>query len=454
MRLSLNSSDRYWAAAFILLLLATAVYQKALWFVPGSADDLRILSSVSQTRNPLSYFATDWGMENTYRMANGEIDSRRRTYRPLHSISIWLSYRAFGVWAYPNQLLNLILHFLNVLLLLRLLLRLVPNVVPAFLLAMLGLVSMYTVSPAIWVSDRQTLVVATAVLLLISDVVGGEGGLRSSLRPWFVVGLTVVAVSFKESGLIVPVVAGAFVLFFPYTGARWPHFTVCALLALSYIGLRVYLFGSNAFAYASEGFIFGYQPYTLLSDLPWHIGLWARFENVSKNFLSVFLPVFNFFGRIDTRSDLIRNSLWWLPTGVLTVATMRRQLTKVQWLALAVIAANSMLHAQVFRYRIEYISQFAFCLYLAASPIWHASPDEKKGRIRRQLAVGCCGLLALVSISQVNRDIHSSWVERQDEVTKRHLATAIHNYPISGRIVEQVLARYTRGSETSPTKAN
>ena len=92
--------------------------------MPAAADDLRILSSVSQTRDPLSYFATDWGMQNTYWLTDGRIDTKRRTYRPLHSISIWLGYRMFGVTAYPNQLINLILHVLNCLLLLEVLYRL------------------------------------------------------------------------------------------------------------------------------------------------------------------------------------------------------------------------------------------------------------------------------------------------------------------------------------------
>ena len=103
MSLSSNSADRYLAGAFFVVLLAFAIYQRALWFVPAAADDLRILSSVSQTRDPLSYFATDWGMQNTYWLTDGRIDTKRRTYRPLHSISIWLGYRMFGVRAYPNQ---------------------------------------------------------------------------------------------------------------------------------------------------------------------------------------------------------------------------------------------------------------------------------------------------------------------------------------------------------------
>jgi hypothetical protein len=453
MPISSHSNDRYWAAAFLLLLLAFAVYQKALWFAPGSGDDLRILSSVSQRHNPLSYFAGDWGMENTYRLRSGQIDTARKTYRPLHSISIWMGYRLFGVSAYPNQLLNLILHVLNILLILRILRRLHLDIVPAFLLATLGLVSMYTVSPATWVSDRQTLVVALAVVLLISHLVDGEGRLRTSLNPWLVTGLTVMAVSFKESGLIIPLLAGAFIVFGTYTGPRRSHLAVCVLLAGSYLGLRVLLFGSNAFAYSSEGFVFGNQPYTLLSDLPWQIGLWARFETIAKNFLCVFLPIFNPFGRIDSSAELIGNLLWWLPTVVLTVTATRKPLTKIQWLALAVIGVNSALHMQVFRYRVEYISQLAFCLYVAASPVWQARQNKLCGLGRRQLAGICCGLLALVSISQVNRNIHSNWVQRQDEVTKWRLATVLQNYPISGRIVDQVLARYAPVAQTSPTKA-
>lgn len=308
-------------------------------------------------------------MENTYRLAGGRIDVKRRTYRPLHSISIWLGYRIFGVSAYPNQLANLILHLLNCLLLLNLLRRLKLDVFVALLIATLGLISLYTASPAIWVSDRQTLVVALAVLVLLSHVIGAKGQIRTSLNPLLVTVLTMVAVFFKESGLIIPLVAGAFIIFTSYTGARWRHLAVCALLVTSYVCLRVFLFRTNAFAYTSEGFVFGNHPYAVLSDLPWQIGLWARFENVSKNFLCVFFPIFNPFGRIDSLDELIRNILWWLPTAVLTVCAWRRPLAKAQWLALTVIALNSALHVQVFRYRVEYIPQLAFCLYVAASPI-------------------------------------------------------------------------------------
>ena len=433
--------NRYRISAFLLLLLIVAVYQKALSFVPASGDDLRILSSVSRTPNPLSYFVTDWGMKGTYRLANGQIDLRRRSYRPLHSISIWIGYRMFGVSAFPNQLINLILHLMNGMLLFTVLRRLGLDAFLVLILSTVGLVSLYTASPATWVSDRQTLVVAMAVLLLLSHVVDGNGKLRHSMNLWLVAALTIVSVLFQEGGLIIPLIAAVVVIMTPGTGVKWRPLTVCALLAASYLGLRVLLFGANAFAYASEGFVFGNRSYTLLSELPWQMALWARCESVMKNFVCVFFPIINPMGRIDSIKELIADPFSWLPTLALAVVATRRPLTRIQWLALAIVALNSALHAQVFRYRVEYIPELSFCLYVAASTIWRAR-ERGYAVTRRQLALSCCVILALVSIFQVNSYIRSNWMVRQDEMTKRHLATIVSNYPISGVIVQQVLAHY------------
>jgi hypothetical protein len=437
-------TDGFWSSAALVFLVAIAVYHKALWFAP-TGDDLRILSSVSQTSNPLSYFAGDWGMENTYLLTTGETDTARRTYRPLHSLGIWLGYRAFGVWAFPNQLLNLLLHAANALLLLRIIRRLGLDSVPAFLLAFLGLISLYTASPATWVSDRQTLVVGMAVLVLMDHLLGDDGRLRRTLNPWLIAGLTIVAVLFKESGLIIPVVAGAFIVLSPYEGPKKTHLSICILLVACYMALRLWLFGANAFTYHAEGFVFGNQYYINLRDLPWGVRLWARFETVAKNFVSVFLPIFNSVGRLDETGELVRRAAWWLPTTLLAIAATRRPLTAVQWLALAVVAANSAVHMQVFRFRVEYVSQMAFCIYVAASPIW-----QRKGTwvslTRRPLALGCVGLLVFVTAAQVNRSIDASGIERRDEVITRRLAPVTRKYPISPRVTQQVLTLYAPSS--------
>jgi hypothetical protein len=434
----------FWPSAILVLLLAVTVYHRALSFAP-TGDDLRILSSVSQTPNPLSYFVGDWGMEKTYRLTTGETDTARRTYRPLHSLGIWLGYHAFGVWAFPNQLLNLLLHIANALFLLRIIRRLGLESMPAFLLTVFGLISLYTASPATWVSDRQTLIVAMAVLFLIDHLLGDGGAVRETLNPWVVAGLTLVAVLFKESGLIIPLVAGAFILLTPYKGPKAKHLMICIALVAGYIALRLSLFGANAFAYHAEGFVFGNQYYINLQELPWGVRVWARVETVAKNFVCVFLPIFNSVGRLDAAGEFVRRSAWWLPTLLLAVTATRRPLTRVQWLALAVIAANSAIHVQVFRFRVEYVSQMAFCIYVAGSRIWQEG-DKLALSTRRSLAFGCVGLLLFVTAAQVNRFIEASWLERREEVITQRLSPVTRKYPISPRVTQQVLTLYAPNS--------
>lgn len=435
------------AWVFVLLLLAFAVYEKALWFVP-TGDDVRILSSVSQTSNPLSYLWSDWGQQGTYRLANGTIDTRRRSYRPMHSISIWLAYRIVGVSAFPNQLINLVLHVLNCFLFYRIVRRVCPVHFATFLLVVLSLVSLYTASPAIWVSDRPTLVVGLSVLILLSHAIDSRGQCVTRMNPWIVTGVTLLAVSFQESGMVLPLIAGVFVMLPGYEGRRWQHLAWFVGLACAYLGLRIALFGSNAFVYASEGFVFGTRPYALLSDLPWQLGLWARIENVAKNSLCVFVPIIDSMGRIDSLRVLLRSVVWWLPTLLLAIAATRRPIRKVQWLALAIILLNAALHVQVFRYRVEYISQFAFCLYVADSRLWKlADSSERKWSGRMRLAEVCGAILALVCTSQVNHYVQANWVQRHDELFNLHLEPTTQNYPISPTVVEKIFERYVPGAQ-------
>jgi hypothetical protein len=116
---------------------------------------------------------------------------------------------------------------------------------------------------------------------------------------------------------------------------------------------------------------------------------------------------------------------------------------------LATIAANSLLHAQVFRYRVEYISQFALCIYVGSSPIWHEIGQA--ATYRRRLAALSAGVLALVGVSQVNRYIQSNLMERQEEMGNR-LTTVVQKYPISDSIVQQVLSRYAPITDKKTTR--
>jgi hypothetical protein len=437
---------------FLLLLLEIAVFQKAYWFVPADGDDLRILSSVSQSSNPLSYFVQDWGMAATYRLASGELDLTRQSYRPLHSISIWVGYQLFGVWAKPNQLLNLMLHFANVILLLRILSRIRPNDPRlVFLLSALALVSMYTASPAIWVSDRETLIVAFSMLLFTDHLVSSAGEISPVLNLWLLSSLTLLAVLAKESGIVIPLVAAMRIWLLPYAGPRWRHFLVSISLVAAYIGWRFFLFGWRANSYAAEGYVFGTTFYADLATLPPAMHVWALFENILKNCAAVFLPIFNWGGGIQAPRDLLWGLLYWLPTLLLALAATRRSLTPIQRLALMVIVANALVHAQVFRYRIHYLSELAFCLFIAASPLMEPAKSwmTRFGRIR--LLVGCAGLALLANTWQVNQYVHRTWIDKFEELTERHLSTITAKYPtISPDIVNQVLRLYDNRRAQGP----
>jgi hypothetical protein len=437
---------------FLLLLLEIAVFQKAAWFVPADGDDLRILSSVSQTSNPFSYFVQDWGMAGTYRLASGELDLRRQSYRPLHSISIWVGYKLFGVWAKPNQLLNLLLHFTNVVLLARILSRIRPNDPSlVFLLSGLALVSMYTASPATWVSDRETLIVALSTLLLIDHFVSSTGELSSTLNVRLLTILTLLAVMTKESGIVIPLVAAMRIWFLPYAGPRWRHFLVSISLVGAYIGWRLFLFGWSANSYSAEGYVYGARFYDDLASLPPATHIWAVFENIFKNCAAVFLPIFNWGGGIQAPRDLLWGLPSWLPILLLTMAATQRPLTAIQRLALIVIVANALVHAQVFRYRIHYLSEFAFCLFVVASPLMEPAKSWMTPIGRNRLLLGCAGLALLANTWQVNNYVHRTWIDKFEELTEHHLSTITAKYPtISTDIVNQVLILYDNQRARGP----
>ena len=106
------------------------------------------------------------------------------------------------MWALPYQLLSLGLHIVVIALLFELISHVARHDGPALrlLLALVALVSPYTVSGASWIADRPTLMVALSLLLLIRHLY--VGGARP--RPWILGGLSAIAVLSKESGLVVP----------------------------------------------------------------------------------------------------------------------------------------------------------------------------------------------------------------------------------------------------------
>ena len=258
---------------FLLAIIGYAFYNVALRFVPVDFDDLVLLSSAKAVSNPLNFFVGDWGFGNY-------------GYRPLHSLSLWLSYRVFGVSSGPAQLLNLCLHIAVVLLLYALLVKLLSsrNWVLAFVLSCTALVSLYTVSGPTWVSDRPTLFVTFFLLILLNYLVRlPEGKLPNA---WVLLLLSLLALMSKESGLILPLIALYFLVIELRTRLTHPAVWSLVILLAAYGLLRFVIFGSNAATYTEAGYLFGRTYYENLgARCRADMRIAAYIENVVKEYL-------------------------------------------------------------------------------------------------------------------------------------------------------------------------
>jgi hypothetical protein len=423
-------------ACALLLVLAIAIFHTALTFVPGTADDLELLSSVAHTTQPLKYLVGDFGMA-PYETGNyGQ-------YRPLHPISLWVIYKMFGVRAFPNQFINFALHFVNAVLVLLLIWRIQKDLILGFMGASLFLISVHTVSPAIWVSDRPNLQVGLALLLLLHHVVHiRETGER--LRIPYVFLLCLFALLSKESGLIVPVmaivismrVAGPTIWQRIRSSAIW-----AAVIVVYFLG-RIIMFGTNAFSYSTFGYLFGLWPYSLGSGLSGHLRQLVLVDNVAKNIVELFLPIFTegggFTFRFDTVGVALGVGLGALAMVVLLALTIRTKLTPLQIDCLWIVLFNAGIHNAIFRYRDLYAGQIAMCVLIACSPLL----NEPR---RRAIALAAACLLLIVSVVRVDNYVRSQYIWRYNDLNRHNLAGVLqtfHGRRVDPKLAQKILEKY------------
>lgn len=431
-----SSRSELLVAIALLSVLALAMFHRALDFVPGTPDDLELLTSVAHATHPMKYLVGDFGMA-PYSTGNyGQ-------YRPLHPISLWIVYKVFGVRAFPNQFINLMLHFLNATLILTLIWRITKDVVVSSMGAFLFLISVHTMSGAIWVSDRPNLQVGLALLLLLHHVVRCRE-MGRKLQPLYVFLLCLLALLSKESGLIVPVMA---IVVSMRTvdqtmqqriraSAVWG-----AMIGAYFLG-RGMMFGTNAFSYSTFGYLFGFWPYSLGSSLPGHLRQLAFVDNVAKNIVEPFLPIFNegggFSFRFDATQEAIRVAFGALATVALLVATFSRKRRPLQIDCLWVILFNAGIHNAIFRYRDLYVAQIAMCLFIACSPIL----DEPR---RRVVALAAACLLLIVSAIRVDNYVQSNYLARYNDLNGHNLERVLQTYHgrrVDPKLAQQILERY------------
>jgi hypothetical protein len=420
----------------LLFVLTLAMFHTALEFVPGTVDDLELLTSVAHTTNPAKYLVGDFGMA-PYETGNyGQ-------YRPLHPISLWIVYKLFGIRTFPNQFINFALHFMNAALVLGLIWRTQKKLLFALMGASLFLISVHTMSPATWVSDRPNLLVGFAFLLLLHHVMRvREVGAR--LRTPYVLFLCLFALLSKESGLIVPVMA---ILVSMRTAGstlsqRIRASAVWGIVISVYILGRVVMFGTNAFSYSTFGYLFGFWRYSLGSDLQGHLRQLALLDNVTKNMVELFLPIFNEGGgltfRFDTARVAILVGLGALATVSLVASTTSKKLTPLQIDCLWAVLFNAVIHNAIFRYRDLYTAQIATCVFIACSPLL----DEPR---RRATALAAAWALLIVSVIRVNSYVEDNYLARYNDLNGHNLERVLqtfHGRRVDPHLAQQLLQKY------------
>jgi hypothetical protein len=435
-KLSDSNGNKLLIAAAMLFLLALAIYYTAIRFPPGTVDDLEILSSVAHTPNPLKYLVGDFGMAP---YAGGPWGH----YRPLHSISIWIVYRIFGIKFVLNQAINFVLHFTNAMLVFLLIWRRQGNVVLSFMGASLFMVSVEAMSPATWIADRPNLLVGLAFLLLLHHVLTvRDAGKR--LRVPYVLLLCLFGLLSKESGLIVPVMAMV-VSARMAEGTLWGRVRASAVygaVVVAYFFGRFLMFGTNALSYSTVGCLFGIWPYRLAVALPEHLRHLTIVDNVLKNLLQVVLPIFNEIGGFTFLFDPARVALLVIVGAAamlyLVASTFRSRLTPLQVDCLWAVFFNAVIHNEIFRYRDLYIAQIAICIFVASSPLL-------REHRQKAIALVAAGIILAVSVVRVEDFIQDKYLGRYIELNTYKMARLLksHDAPnLDTQLVQQIVEKY------------
>lgn len=262
--------------------------------------------------------------------------------------------------------MNILLHITVTILLFHLLRKTTENTLIAFLSSCRGLISLYTFSPASWVSDRPTLFVAfflvSALYYLL--VVSKDQPPKS----WILIALSLLALMSKESGLIIPLTSAFIIFFTPSEGNRkYKQIAFLAALIIAYTVFRWIVFSGSAAKYEESGYLFGIRYYESSAHLSAVELLLSKGENVLKNFIAVFLPVFDGLGKISRIGTLFNSVVLVGSTIILTAMSFRRKLTFPQMVGILIIALNALLHFHVFRYRTLYLGQIGLALFVASS---------------------------------------------------------------------------------------
>ena len=410
--------------------LGAATYGGALFYFPFNPDDLIILSSIINESSPLNFFWKDWGLNNN------------PLYRPLHSITIWLSYIIFdwSFWSF-NQLVNIFLHIVIMSLLFNLLKGFQTDKTFLFLIICAFLITPITILPVTWISNRHTLFVAIFLILLLKYFIHSKSYYLDGRILFFFIILSLLS---QESGLILPI----FVLFYTimienrfYNKKKIIWSMVFIIVA--YMIFRFVIFGSNFVQYSESGFLFGYIKYNSLADIEYPLRYYGYIENIFKNIIAVFLPIFNndgglFIYNVNGEIKNIFNICLTIITTTITLIiffkTKIMHISKLRKIVIIIIFINAILHFPISNHRILYIPQICLCLFLCASQF-----NPKDISLIKFLAI----TMLFINVFKIQYSIDRSALYRHNQISIYNLQDLQDNiHRIDPNLIHQINMRY------------
>lgn len=413
------------AGYLALTALALAVFHSALAFPPSTADEVILLSKLARANTVGEFLASPW-----MPMVNG--------FRPIPALTLVAAERWFGVEWFPNQLLNLTLHLANACLLLRVLSLVQPRREIAWLAAATFLVSRFTISPATWVADRPSLLVGTAMILAVDHRIRADRCQRSP-NAMLLSLLTAMALLSKESGATVALLAGLTLARPRHDGgSRRGAVGGLVLVVAGYAIARFAIFGRAAVSYYDMGGnLAGVFPYDRWSALPLGLRLLVPVDNTLKSLVSFALPVFGESGSLEW-GVVLQSLPIALTTLVLVIAAGLHGDRRTQATALVIVVGNALVHAYLFHYRCQYLTQMGWALFVGAFD-WKAA-----GRGWRALVLGAAPLLLVTSAIEVGVLLDLELANREQRTTVDELASVVEDYReyVDPRVVARIVTRY------------
>jgi hypothetical protein len=300
----------------------------------------------------------------------GDSGYGNRLYRPLHSFFLWLVYRVFGEAPRLNMFVNVTLHVAVCLVLLRILMRTCRNPFVALIFTGLCLASIYTYYAPTTICDRQALGVALPLILLVDHFTVRTRSPKADLCVPYVVFLSLAGLMSKENGLIIPALAFLFSFSKGLSGPGGLKLRIASLaVMISYLAFRQYILGYIYSAYWETGSFLGFLNYNeeIFNSYPRIIQCIIFLDNIVKNALATFIPIFGNIGEITLSPFPVLAIASLILTMAAVILSIDSRISELQLYAIAIILLNAVIHYMIFRYRTLYIAQIGFCIFLGAS---------------------------------------------------------------------------------------